>query len=158
MQLKSFIGTVVGCVALVIICAPIHGGITLLFVVPFLAVWLIYSAYVIWRNPARRNTQSIKAGTWILTVFGVLLVHWHYYNAARNDANFVATSILRYKTAHGSYPQNLDAINLRNYGRKWMLGYILDKGEPGLFYGATFVPFDTYFYDFEKRSWVYQPD
>jgi hypothetical protein len=49
--------------------------------ISILALWLIYSFYVIWRNPERRRSQLIKIGYWALAVAVVgwierVLVHW----------------------------------------------------------------------------------
>jgi energy-coupling factor transporter transmembrane protein EcfT len=158
MQLRPFIGTAASCAVVAFFTAQVHSGFMLIFVLPFLAIWLLYSVYVVWKHPARRITQSIKAGLWLLVVGGVLLTHWHYQKAARDAADFAASAILRYKASHGSFPKTLEAAGLKNYRKNWGVSYFLQDDRPGLFYPATFVVFDTYWYDFQHQSWVYQPD
>lgn len=158
MQLRSVIGTAVFCAVVAFITAQMHGGFMLIFVAPFLTVWLAYSAYVAWKHPDRRMTQSIRAGLWVLAVGGVLLLHWHYHRAARDSADLVVAYVNHYKTNHGSFPETIDAAGLNNFRNKWRISYLMKDGKPSLFYPATFVIFDTYWYDFEHQSWVYQPD
>jgi hypothetical protein len=95
---------------------------------------------------------------WVLTISGILLIHLHYYHSSRNDADQIAKAIIRYKAEHGYYPQNLKAAGIENPRKAWMIGYFPEKEKPGLFYAATFLPFDTYFYDFDKDTWSYHPD
>jgi hypothetical protein len=157
MQIRSIVGSIVLCTAFVFISAPVHGGPWLLLAAPFLAVWLPYSAYVIWRRPDARRIQAIKVSLWVVAVGGVLLTQWHYQKAARESANSAVAEIFRYKASRGSFPADLNAINFKDQ-KTWRLAYLVKDGKPSLFYPATFTLFDTYWYDFEHKSWVYQPD
>ncbi|QSX79388.1 hypothetical protein [Agrilutibacter solisilvae] len=159
MQLRPFIGTAVFCAVVAFLTAQVHAGFMLIFVAPILAIWLLYSIYIAVKQPARRRTQSIKAGLWLVMVGGVLLTHWHYHRAARDAADAAVGSILRYRASHGAFPESFEAAGVHGLRKDWRVMYLRRKdGRPILFYPATFVAFDKYWYDFEDRSWVYQPD
>lgn len=32
------------------------------------------------------------------------------------------------------------------------------EGEPVVIYNSTFIPFDTYHFDFATRTWLFHPD
>ncbi len=128
----------------------------LIFVAPFLSIWLLYSTYIIWRRPANRTTQLVKIVLWSLTISGVLSLHWHYQRAVREAANAAVSTVLQYKAIHGSFPKTPEAAGLKD--RTWRISYFLKNGKPYLVYPATFIVFDIYSYDFERQSWTYQPD
>ena len=154
MQIRPLITTIAGCGVAAAITAPVHAGFMLVFVVPILVVWLVYSAYVIWRRPARRKLQILQVALWLLVVGGVLLAHLHYYSAARSAGNTAVTAILQYKASHGVYPPSLRAAGLQSTG--WGVSYLFDHGQPVLFYPATFIVFETCSYNFERQSWEHQ--
>lgn len=159
MQLRPYIGTAFLCAIVALLAAQVHSGFMLIVVAPFLLIWLLYSIYVVLKHPSRRRVQSIKVALWFIVVGGVLLSHWYYHRAARETANLAVDAILSYRANHGSFPETLDAAGVVSDNWKgWRVFYLLKDGSPSLFYPSTFVVFDTYWYDFERKSWIYQPD
>ncbi len=129
----------------------------MLFVLPFLVAGLIYCFYAAWKTPERRRLEKWKAGMWFLTVGGIASAHVYYHHAARETADTVLAAIFRYEREHGAYPENLQAVGLEARPA-WRVAYVAQDGKPFLFYPATFIVFDMYIYNFERRSWVYVPD
>jgi hypothetical protein len=135
-------------------------AILLILLLPFLAVWVFYSLFVIWRRPRQRRLQAIKILIWLLAVTLVAGVHGQRFRAARQDADRVAAALLAYQARQGRFPADLaelglDAADLR---RRWHLAYSLQGGQPLLFYASTLVPFETFRFDFSLRSWGHAED
>jgi hypothetical protein len=158
MKIRPFIGTIVACAIVGLLTAQMHSGFLLLLFIPFFVIWLVYSVYVIWRHPAKRMTQAIKAGLWLVVIGAVLLTHWRYAKVARDAGDAAVAEIIRYKTSHGTFPATPEAAGLKPFSKSSRVRYFLEDGKPKLFYPATFVIFDTYWYDFEKQSWEYRAD
>lgn len=154
MRMKPFIGTFALCGVTLFLTAPVHGGFLLVFVVPILAVGLLYSVYLIWKRPAVRRLQLVKIALWLLVIGAVCLAQRHYYRAARAAGNVVVASILQYKARHGVFPESLRAAGVE--ATSWHIAYILKDGRPSVFYPATFVVFDTYRYNFRQHRWELQ--
>ena len=155
MQIRPLITTIAGCCLLAAITTQVHGGFMLVFLLPIFAIWLIYSAFVIWRRPARRKLQAVAVGLWVFVVGGAFLAHAHYQEAARSAGNAAATAILQYKASYGVYPPSLRAAGLES--TDWGVYYDFANGTPVLFYPDTFIVFDTYSYNFKQQSWEHQP-
>ena len=154
MQTRPLMTTIASCCLVALITAPVHAGFMLVCILPILAIWLLYSAFVIWRQPAKRKLQAIQVGLWFLVVGGVLIVHLHYFRAARSAGNVAVAAVLQYRASHGMFPPSLQVAGVRNAG--WGMFYELAQGKPVLFYPATFIAFDTYAYNFKRRAWEHQ--
>ncbi len=155
MTFRPLIGTIVLCAVVALLTASVHGGFMLIFVLPFLSVWLLFSAYASWKRPVERKIRAAKAGLWLTMVVGVLATHWYYHVAARQDADMVVVAVLRYQADHSKFPETLQAAGLKDEPSAWRIRYLFKDGRPYLFYPVTYIVFDTYRYDFESKAWVY---
>ena len=137
-----------------------HAGFAAVLAAPFLAVWFFYSLVIICRAPERRRLQAARVLVWLVAVSAVAGVHWHKVRASRLDAEQAATAILAYKARHGAYPASLGEVGMdaAMLKKRWLLFYGMHEGNPTLFYAATFVPFETFHYDFEQSQWRHNPD
>lgn len=161
-SLRPLIPILVACAALVFSCAGVGGAFLVVAAIPFLGIWLLYSAYIIWRKPEKRRTQLTRLGILAVTLIGIAAVHFYYYTSARAAGNYAERLVSAYKAVHGTYPDTLEDAGWRlgAYGGRWRIVY---KGngankDPILMYPATWVIFDMYDYDFRTRQWVYLPD
>ena len=70
-----------------------------------------------------------------------------------------ATSAMQRLRSLG-YPESVSELNDEEFrqGHPYKLAYISDKGKPVLFYGATFLPFEQWEYDFTAQTWKYVQD
>lgn len=152
--------TLMAGLAVLLFAVSIHGGFVIYFLVPVLAIWIMYNLIRARKDKERLKPLGVKLLIWLAVIAIVLANHWHLAYAARRDADLALTKVLRYRTQHGVYPADLAAAGISDpqYGHEWMLHYEGENGQPELFYAATFVPFDTYSYDFQTMEWRYQPN
>jgi len=156
----SLLGTILGCVILAFATWPVHGGFMVFLAVPFLVLWLPYSAFLsIWSKPARRRLQAIKVCLWLAVVAGGYSLHWYYRIAARAAADEVIQVVLAYKEKTGSYPKRLEdaGVALGQGGRlPWRISYFeTEQKTHWLIYPNTFIVFQVYIYKFEQGRWDY---
>jgi hypothetical protein len=138
-----------------------HMAFMLFFVFLPLFPWLIYSGFVIARNPTRRAMQTQKVAIWLTAVLLVVGVHIYWHVATRHQAQDLANAIQKYVLQNGVCPPSLEAIGITKVQLKAKLGYasyVCEAGHPRLFYGSTFAPFETDHYDFEKDVWRHVGD
>lgn len=138
-----------------------HMAFMLVFVVLPLLPWLIYSTFVMVRNPAKRAVQSQKVVIWITAVSVVVGIHAYRHTATRHQAQSIANAIQAYSLHNGACPSSLEAISMTKAQLKAQLGishYACEFGKPSLFYASTLIPFETDHYDFEKNVWQHMGD
>ncbi|MES2299002.1 MAG: hypothetical protein V4582_18300 [Pseudomonadota bacterium] len=128
----------------------------LLMVAVPLVPWCLYSLYVITTQPSRRTLQAKKVAYWVLGIATIIAVHVYRHISTRTAANEIVARIVDYSKTHGTCPPTLEAIGSSNAVLKEKLGlsgYFCKNGNPALFYGTTYVPFETESYDFEHGLW-----
>ena len=137
------------------------GPILFLFILIWL-LWLPYSAYLIFLKPQRRKLQVLRIVLWVGTAVLIAGIHHIRFNSDRAAADEIAAGIISYSVAHGKYPSSLAEAGLSQDALRFIsprsLYKLDDQGKPILFYESSFMAFDTISYDFETRTWVYQPD
>ena len=148
-------GTIFGCVSLLLFTLPPHGGFLLVLFLLFIVPLSVYSTVIMYRDKQQRKIRAIKLFIWAVSILVVVGVNYHRHINTRIAANNIVASIERYKSATGKYPDNLDQIgvtkrSLRN--KLGMSGYYNENGKASLFYGVTFIVFDTYNYNFENHQ------
>lgn len=140
---------------------PQAGFMIYMFALPLL-IWLIYSIYVVLTKPGRRKWQIIRMAVWVVSFMVVWMVHDKLKQTTRHDADDIVAAINRYKSEHGAYPDNIEMIGVSKKQLEEKLGrpsgYFYDKGKPDLYYADTFIIYQTYFYDFQKNTWVHHGD
>jgi hypothetical protein len=89
--------------------------------IPFLAIWLLYSGYVIWRRPEGRRIQVIRVVILTVTLVGIAGLHFYYYTSARAAGDYAERLVSAYKAEHGNYPDTLEEAGwkLGAYGGRW---------------------------------------
>jgi hypothetical protein len=161
MPVRALVVTISGCVIFAFLTWRVRGGVMFWVAVLPLGVWFLYSAYIIWRYPARRRLQIIQACLWLAVVGCACALHRYYYVSARAAANQIVQAVYAYKRQHGVYPERLEdaGVRLDERGGRWHIGYVVgDRKTHTLIYPATFMIFDSYAYEFEKGDWEYWPD
>lgn len=154
--MKRYIGTLT--TSLLFLACPLAVE-TLFFNVvalPFLVIWLVYSAFIIWRRPPRRREQSVKIAIWVVAVVLIFQLGAYLEASARSDAEQVLTKVLQYRSQHGLYPSDLRKVGLDDAEakrrRKLFYG-VNERKEPVLFYASTYNPLDKYWYNFTSGQW-----
>jgi energy-coupling factor transporter transmembrane protein EcfT len=136
-----------------------HVGFMSLLCLPFLAVWLLYSAYVIVRYPLRRTAQTVRVAMWVVGAMVIVGIHSARWHTTRSYANTVVTAIRAYTQTHGGCPPTLAAIGISPADFKDVLGlssYQCHGGiSPSLAYAVPYIIYETYRYDFPTSKWVH---
>ncbi|MDD3484180.1 hypothetical protein [Azovibrio restrictus] len=160
--MKALLNSVLAALALTVIGVQRHAGPVLFLFIMVWPFWLPYSAYIICFKLQQRKLQVLRVVLWVGTAVLIAGVHYIRLNLDRAAADKIAARIISYSVAHGGYPASLAEAGLsldalRSISPKSL--YALDgQGKPILFYESSFIAFDTISYDFETRSWAYQPD
>jgi hypothetical protein len=152
--------TLIAGLAALLFAAPIHGGFLIYLVIPVLAIWIMYNLVRARKDKARLKPLGAKLLIWLAVIAIVLGRHGYLFKASHADADLALSKVLAYRTQHGVYPADLAAAGIGDphFGQEWALHYEAPNGQPELLYFATFVPFDTYSYDFQTMEWRYQVD
>jgi hypothetical protein len=146
-------------IALTIAATP-HIGFMLFLAIPFLAVWALYSGWILWKRPALRRLQWAKLALWMVSISAAVVMQMYMFHESRKAADEAVQAILNYHAQYKNYPQNLDMAypQAPAMRKKWMLYYAYSPTEPNLFYRHSVTGFDTYVYHFADKEWVFQPD
>ena len=155
---KDVYGTVIIGVLITLFLIQPHSGFILIFVIPVLVIWIIYSIYFIFKRPETRKLILIRLSILFASVFLVIGVHAYYHQTTRQAANRIVSAIEDYRTKTGEYPENLKIIGISGQELEeqiGMAGYVNDANEPLLFYSATYLPFATYRYNFQSENWMF---
>ena len=155
--MKPYISTMVACLVVAVVTAPVHGGLILVLLMPFIGIWMIVNLYRAWLHPACRCQRLLRIALWSTTICMVLVAHWRYASEAREAGQSAVRALVIFKAAQGVYPRDMASAGIAGKSR-WRVYYALVEGQPFLMYPATFVPFDVYTYDFNHGTWKYQPD
>jgi len=158
---RALLPTIVSASIVALLFSQRHAGIGLLLLAFILLPWLLYSVYVIIRWSQRRAFQISKIAIWVVSVATILGVHYYLQVSTRANADALVAKIHDYQKNHGVCPANLEAIGLSKEKMREQLGlsvYGCEAGKLRLFYASTFVPFEEYRYDFERKQWKYEYD
>jgi len=160
--LRPLIPTLVACAVLFFMCAGVGGAFIISAAAPFIAVWALYSCYIIWRKPEKFRIQLVKVGLLAGTLSVIGAFHYHYYTSARAAGDYALHLVNAYRDLHGTYPNTLEEAGwkLGKYGGQWRIVYQGHGAtdDPMLMYPATWIIFDMYDYNFKTRQWEYLPD
>lgn len=145
---------------LTFICSAEHAGFMIyLIALPCLLYAVIRCLFNL-RSPEVRGKYVFFIGIILLASAIVAGVHVWRHHQARDYADNILAELDKYQQQHGKLPTNLNEIPaLAHDGKRpHMLYYRNDKGSPFLLYAATFVPFESWHYDFKEKQWVYDYD
>ena len=114
---------------------------------------------MLFRRPERK-LRACKAAVWLvitLISYGITL---YRETAVTENALRAADAVERYRAVHNAYPPNLAAAGITEEKGLYHLYYFPSgrRPEPQLGYPSPFTPFDRYFYDFDRREYVFYPD
>jgi len=137
-----------------------HSGLIIVLLAPPILLYQLVQLFHHRKSVPLRRAHLLAVAIVATASLIVLAVHSHLHNASRAQANQVAQSIEHFQAASGHYPASLSEVGLDSavLRRDLMLSYSSSYGEnPILFYAATFVPFDTWQYNFSAHEWIYGP-
>lgn len=155
-QNSRLIKTLLGALFVLFFTVQRHAGLNLVFVVLFLVPSFIHSAYVCFKRREERQVRLYKAGIWLMTIVVIVSSHAYMHNQAREVANAISSTIVLHRQTHGAYPASAEEAGLsREFMKKSRVFYNFSDGVPFLMYPVTFMPFDTYDFDFETGEWQY---
>lgn len=151
---RSLLQTCLLCAMVVLVVMQKHSGFLLILVVLLLAPSFLRSLYDIFIKRQQVKLKAAQTLIWLMTCLGIAGVHYHLHQTAREQANQVVGALHSYRYEQGHYPQALE--ELRDVSAETSLYYANEDGQPILFYRATWIVFETYFYDFNKQEWQLQ--
>ena len=147
-------------VVVVLTAGQPHAGFLLALGALPLVVWLTWSAWVIARRPYARLGQMISVAVWLGALALLAGIHYVWHRNARRDANEIVKAVDAYSAINGRCPQSIERLGIKREVLAEKLGenysYVCNAGKAKLSYVATFTIFDTYAYDFDKDTWVYE--
>lgn len=158
---KKIYRTLITCAVIIFLGVQRFMGVIIVIAAIPLSIWLLYSIYIIVSKPQLRKSQLTRIALWAASLLIIFGAHYYLYEVTRNNANDIVAMLEKYKSEHGSYPEKIDAIGLTQKQIKEKIGmayYSFTDGQPHLFYGVTYVAFDTYDYNFQTKAWVYRAD
>ncbi len=154
---RQILSPLLGAALVAFVLCQRHAGILLGLVLPILIIWLPYSIGVSVLNPQRRPLQLPQMAIWIVAVVTIVSVHYVRHVVTRHNADEIVTTINNYTAQHGHCPATTDDIGITRQELTAKLGFWSDygcrEGKQTFFYGVTYVPYDTYSYNFAKATW-----
>jgi len=157
---KTYKTTAILCCLLAIITMPVHAGFILIFLVPVFAVWILKSLVLMWRSPPLRRIQLTKLIIWSVLLCSIVSLHWFYAYSTRKNADEIIVALNKFAEENHRYPTNIEEIRMTPAKLKNKLGFagycLNENHQPKFYYGVTYIPFDTYSYDFTSKSWKYR--
>jgi hypothetical protein len=150
---------VAGWICLGIAAYPDGAAFLWMLIAPVYLIALAAKA-VMWLIPATRGKTSLRLMWLGPAVFLALLpIYVYRFNAARNAGDQVVMSVDQYRHLHGIYPASERALGLDPRLKQIRHLYYDDRnGQPVVAYASPLIPFDTYYFDFDRRAWIYRPD
>ena len=137
-------------------------GILIFFILLPMAIWVPYGIYVIFRRKHSAKLQIQKLIIWFACVAIIISVHLIRHIVTRHDANSVVSKIRDFSLSNRRCPSSLDEVGITKPDLQNMFfiaGYwCKDDGKPKFIYGATFVPYSLYSYDFIANQWNFEGD
>jgi hypothetical protein len=136
---------------------PMAGFMAHLLVL-WLILWLPYAAYLYLKKPESRVLAAAVSAIWVTALLLSIGVNWARHLSVRADADKFVSMIEQFHVEHQRYPDSLDEARISRAEMSDKLGlssYLLKDGSPVFFYQVTYIVFDTWFYDFTKKEWVY---
>lgn len=140
----------------VLFSMPLMGFATVILALPIL-VWLMYSLYVIAQRPEQRRERLVRVACWLGALAVIASVHLYLQFSTRARANEVVQTIARYLDTTGNCPSDLAQLGLGPETLRSRLGLSYFRCEGGiatLGYAKTYIPFETFEYDFRRRTWT----
>ena len=156
---KQILKTIILCLVTLLLTFPKLGGFILGFVLLFLVPSLLKSLYFIIIKNKERKQRTIQTLLWTVTCSIIIIHHVYLHKTTQNFAIKVSNSVLSYKQERGNYPESYEVLGFdKKIMREYRLYYSYKDKTPYLFYPATWIPFDTYIFNFETHRWDYQAD
>jgi hypothetical protein len=140
-----------------LLAAQKYGAMFAFLTLPFVVIYVLASIVFLF---FRKQTLGNLGGTLAVVSIAYLIVaavHFARFKEARHDGDEVVQKIQAYRVAHGIYPGSSLEFGVSPEQLK-PLRYALAEGEPMLFYPATQMAFDVYWYNFEQSVWEYRVD
>ena len=133
-------------------------ALALVFVLPVMALVLVWLGIKAWRKPQLRLQCAAKAMCVVLTLCLVYGLHQLYAKRAEQHAHAVSAAVEQFRQTQGHYPSDLSQLKLHDAGA-WQLRYgRAQDGTPLLYRPSTANPFDKHIYNFEAHTWEFRPD
>ncbi|MDR0673275.1 MAG: hypothetical protein LBF93_06385 [Zoogloeaceae bacterium] len=138
---------------------PMVGFIAAMLALP-VAIWMIFQIVHAVGHPGTGKNCALRIGVWILAFALVYGINVARDNALRQRADRIVAKIEAYQVQHGTCP-TLEAIGESRESLREALGhstiYACEKNAPRFSYPVPYIIYDRYLYDFERKTWNYQP-
>lgn len=144
-----------------LLCSQPHSGFMFLLLAPptllYQGIRLLHDR----RSPPQRTLRLTSIAIVTISALIVASAHIRLHTQSRIQANQIVEAVERFHATNRRYPANFSELESglpEEHRRRLRLWYAAESGQPVLFYAATFVPFETWHYDFATRTWHYVPD
>lgn len=102
-----------------------------------------------------------RAIVWMAVIAAIYLVHHVREEINRRYADEMVARLEAYGASHRKCAARIEDVGISAqelHDRLGYSGYLCEDGKQHLFYRGSFMPFSSWHYDFERRSWGYRPD
>lgn len=143
-----------------LLCCQVQVGFMGFLFLPPPLLYQVHRLVRQWPSPEDRLHHAGAIAIILLTIITVAAAQSYFHNDARKCAYRIVNELNRVKSTTGSYPASLrDVTELSESKLRRYRFYFSNTGNTPFFvYPSTFVPFDTWQYDFPNGVWKYQPD
>ncbi len=151
---KAIVQTVILCLVTLYIAFPKHAGFMMGFVLLFLIPSLIKSLYYIFIKNIEQKQRLLQTAMWVITCVVVFTHHIYLHKTTRDIAVQVSSRIVIYEQSNGLYPESIEVLGFDEQEMKpYGLSYSNYDNDPLLFYYVTWIPFESYQFDFGNKQW-----
>ncbi len=158
LRLKTLLVPVMGCAVVLALTARPGMALLLVFVLPVMALVLVWLGITAWRKPLLRLQCTAEAMGCVLTLCLVYGLHQLYGKRAGQHAHAASTAVEQFRQTQGHYRSDLAHLKLHDAGA-WQLRYRLTQdGRPVLYRPSTGNAVDKHIYNFEDHTWEFRPD
>ena len=150
---------ILGFVLIAAFCSGQYSGFMMILVTLPALLYYVVRFGLARHNKERSMHYLFAIGVVVAASAVVSSVHFYRHFSSRKEADRVVRKVLDFREKQGRFPSDaseLGDLALRDRSRPLLHYTLLSDGKPALFYAATFIPFDTWEYDFSSRTWFYR--
>ena len=151
--MKTYWATGLGIIAMIWLTIMPYCAFMLVFFIPIVGISRLWGIWQAYRYAKCRHQQFYQTLAWLIALMSMVAVHLYYAQQAQQHAQHVAHALLVYRQKYQQYPNQLSDAHI-DAGTDFRSVFYRKSAEemPILFYRTTFIPFDTYRYNFVTQQ------
>ncbi len=107
--------------------------------------------------PGEARLHLARVVIWLVSIGTIFSVHAVREDIYRKEAEGIVARIDAYSTSRGKCPANIEDVGISRAELKDQLGshayYTCENGKPYFMYGASFMIYSSWRYDFQHHTW-----